>query len=320
MENSPFQAFSQFEILQRGALGHTTFGGTPKKSAASRHPCPTCGPHCRGFKNEFATWFMGWRGPELDEYQNLDILKERMSRFASVVLRSDCEDLPPLQYDHRTIEMESEQKQWWDAVKNQVLEDIEKFGQEQVFDGGAALVKLQQVEGGFWLNRDKTVKQIIPIKRNPKIIVLFDEIEWHNGQVIVWFEYLHEIDAAQKFLAGAGIKCGVFSGRERNRDRHLAAFKAGDVPVLLAQPRAGGEGRDMSVADKIIWFSQTPDAVVRMQANERATRMGTKSVQIIDLMTPVGEYFLKITSRKSTLANDVARYGLREVISNLERR
>lgn len=324
-ENSPFQAFSQFEILERGALGHTTFGGTSKKSKASRHPCPTCGTHCRGFKNEFATWRQERRGGHLisvlDEYQNLDMLKERMARYASVVLRSDCEDLPPLMRDHRIAEMEPEQQRWWNAVKDQELESIEKLGQGKVFDGGSALVKLQQIEGGFWRHADGKIEQIIPLTRNPKMLILSDEIEWHDGQVIVWFEYLHEIDAALKFLDGTGIKCGVFSGRAmKTRDRDLAAFKRGELRVLLGVARAGGEGRDMSAANKIIWFSQTPDAVVRTQANERATKMGAESVQLVDMIGPVGKYFLSITDRKSTLADDIARDGLKMVLSNLERR
>ena len=59
------------------------------------------------------------------------------------------------------------------------------------------------------------------------------------------------------------------------------------------------------------------ETVVRTQANERATKMGAKSVQIVDLLGPVGKYFLSITDRKSTLADDVARHGLRGVIERL---
>ncbi len=320
MENSPFGAFSQFEILERGALGHTTFNGTsPKSKDGSRYHCPTCGKRCRGFKNEFATFYMGRHGFEVDEYQNLDILKQRMAKYASVVLRSDCEDLPALQLDHRIVEMEPTQQKWWDTVKNQELEDISKLGQERVFDGGAALVKLQQVEGGFWRHADGKIEPVVPLKNNPKMLILLDEIQWHDGQVIAWFEYLHEIDAAQKFLQAAGIKCGVFSGRNvGTRDRDLAAFRRGEVLVLLGQPRAGGEGRDMSVATKIIRYSQTPDAIVRTQSNERATKMGAKSVQIVDMIAPVGKYFLSIATRKTTLANDVARDGLRAVLESLK--
>lgn len=74
----------------------------------------------------------------------------------------------------------------------------------------------------------------------------------------------------------------------------------------------------MSAASKIIWYSQTPDARIRTQANERATKMGGTSVQLVDLVAPVGKYFLSITDRKSTLADDIARYGLRAVLDNLK--
>lgn len=320
-ENSPFQAFSQFEILERAALGHTTFGGTPKKNT-SRVPCPTCGPRCHGFKNEFGVFEIQRRGghmvAELAEYKNLDVLKTRMAKYASVVLREDCHDLPPLQYDQRIVEMTVVQQRWWDAVKKKTLDDIEELGQKKVFAGGSALTKLQQVEGGFWLHPDGRVERICQLAENAKMLILADEITWYDGQVIVWFEYLHEIDAALEFLSGEGIRCGVFSGRAvKTRDRDLSAFMAGELRVLLAIPSAGGEGRNMSAAGKIIWYSHTPDAIVRSQANERATKMGGESVQIVDMVAPAGGYYLGLTDRKTTLADDVSRHGLKATIEGL---
>ena len=331
IENSPFQAFSQFEILERAALGHTTYGGTNKKSK-SKVPCPTCGVRCRGFKDEFGVFEIERRGghmvAELAEYQNLDRLKARMSRYASVVLREDCEDLPPLQRDKRIVEMTPTQKRWWDTVKKKELENIEKLGQKKVFAGGAALVKLQQIEGGYWIHSKSNdefgvpipqkIEEIVPPKDNPKMLILEDEISWYDGQVIVWFEYLHEIDAACEFLRGKGMRCGVFSGRsQKTRDRDLAAFMAGKLRLLLATPAAGGEGRNMSAAGKIIWYSHTPNAVTRSQANERATKVGGKSVQIVDMIAPVGGYFLKLTDDKIELADDVSRNGLKTILEGL---
>lgn len=320
IENSPFQAFSQFEILERAALGHTTYGGTNKKSK-SRIPCPTCGERCRGFKNEFGVFEIQRHGghmvAELTEYQNLDRLKSRIAKYASVVLREDCEDLPPLMRDQRIVEMTATQLKWWNAVKKKELEAIETLGQKKVFAGGAALVKLQQIEGGFWLHDDGRVEDICK-KDNPKLAILLDEISWYDGQTIVWFEYLHEIDATLKFLVAQGILCGVFSGRVvKTRDRDLAAFMRGEVRVLLAQPRAGGEGRNMSAASKIVWYSATPDAIIRSQANERASKIGGKSIQIVDMIAPVSKYFLKLTDGKTALADDVSRNGLKTVLGGL---
>lgn len=303
VENSPLQAFSQFEILEKEALGHARYGT---------------------FKNEYAEYeyedahFGSRTFPQLVGYKNLDRLKDRMAPYASVVLRSDCEDLPPVQRDERHVEMTATQTRWWNATKEKLLEEVELLGQERVFAGGAALVKLQQIEGGFWRHPDR-VEPVCGREDNPKMLILKDEVEQYDGQVIAWFEYVHELEAAYAALTDAKIVCGRFHGKVKPAEREdtLEQFRRRGVKVLLAQPRAGGEGRDMSVAGKIVWYSHTPDAVVRAQADERATAMGGDGVQIVDMVAPVGRYFMDICRRKTSVAEDVGRSGLRRVLESL---
>ena len=305
IENSPRQAFPQFEILEREALGHRTMGS---------------------FDREFTVYGQGYgpggrRFPKIEGYQNMDTLRDRMSKYASVVLRSDCRDLPPLQRDRRIVEMTTEQTRWWNIVKEKALLEAEALGHDRVFSGGAALVKLQQIEGGHWLEDDGSVREIVPLEQNPKMLILLDEIEQYDDQVVCWFEYVHELEAAMTALTRAKIPAGRFHGRVKSseRDETLRKFKSGFHKVLLAQPRAGGEGRDMSAAGKIVWYSHTPDAIVRNQADERATAMGGRSVQVVDIVAPVGDYFLGLTARKTGLADDVGRRGLREVLERMRR-
>ena len=122
-------------------------------------------------------------------------------------------------------------------------------------------------------------------------------------------------------LTRAKIPAGRDHGRVSagERDETLAQFKSGRLKVLLAQPRAGGEGRDMSAAGKIVWHSMTPDATVVSQANERATRWGGGSAQVVYVLGPVGRHFLSLCERKTTLAEDLSRSGLRAVIEGLRR-
>lgn len=309
-ENSWRQVFSQFEILKKGALGHTTM---------------------KDFDEEF-THFKTIKAHDKfltvpDKCSNPAKLKRLMSRHASVVLRSDCEDLPPIQRDHRIAEMTTKQQRFWEMIKEKELEASEAEGVNKVFHGGAALVKLQQVEGGFYLDHDsesgrsRVVRDLCG-KDNPKMLILLDEIMQYDGQSIVWFEYVHELEAAMGVLGTMKIPAVRFHGRvnETERQRSLSQFREGKSKVLLAQPRAGGEGRDMSAAGKIIWYSHTNDAIVRSQADERATAMGGKSVQVVDIMTPVGGYFRRLTENKMVLAGELAREGLRKVIQQLGRR
>lgn len=302
-ENSWRQVFSQYEILEHGALGHTTL---------------------EDFDDEFTEFgkvrcgrkfLVKPTGPK-----NLDVLKRRLARLTSVVLRSDCEDLPEIQFDRRVVEMTSAQQRYWDVVKNKELEAAERLGHDRVFAGGAALVKLQQIEGGYFFNPAlPRLEQVVAPAENPKMLILLDEITQYDGQVIAWFEYTHELEAAYAALSGAKISCVRYHGKvgQGVREENLKQFKSGRVRALLAQPRAGGEGRDMSAAGKIVWYSHTPDAVVRAQANERATAMYGRGVQVVDMIAPVGEYFLGLTEKKTTLADDVSRRGLRGVIERM---
>lgn len=293
-ENSPLQSFSQFELLEREALGCRTYGEFKQRHAVY----------------EIARTKGGQRYPKLIKYTNLEILKEHKAKYASVVLRSDCEDLPPVQQDVRYAEMTTKQASMWREVKANEIERLESLGQTRALDGGAALIKLQQIEGGFWLEKDGNAKSVC--ESNPKMLILFDEIQQYDDRVVVWFQFVHELEAAAAALMeNFKIVGAKFHGRYRYKEEELAAFQSGKFRILLAQPMAGGEGRQMP-AGKIIWYSATPDAIVRSQAMERATIMGGESVQMVDIVVPNGvcDHFLKLTAKKSAIAEDTSRSGL----------
>lgn len=331
-EDAPEQTFSQFEILMPAALGHTTYGGVGAKSK-NPAPCPTCGPRCRGFKDEFCefedAYARGNRFKVISGHKNLDVLKDRMAKYASVVMRSDCEDLPSVMEDHRVAEMTREQMAWWNAVADQDIEWLEGHGVFKVWDGGSALIKLQQIEGGFFQmpgddeqKRGELINLCGRVNPNPKMLILMDEITQYDGKVIAWFEYTHELEAVYAALTAAKIRCGRFHGKmiQADRDEALRHFKLRDGHmVLLAQPKAAGEGRDLGVARKMIHYSHTPSARLRKQTDARATVMGGAGVQIVDILTPTGKYFRDMTRRKSSVAEDLARSGLKGVIEKIRK-
>lgn len=295
-ENSPLQSFSQYELLEREALGHKTYGS---------------------FKSRYADYELvktrsGQRFPKLTGYKNLDELKRAKAKYSSVVLRSDCNDLPPVQRDLRVIELTKKQAELWHSVKANEIETLERLGRDAALVGGAALVKLQQIEGGIWKHADGRVEHVVSPDNNPKMLVSIDEIMQYDGQVLVWFQYIHELEAICDKLTEMGVTCGRFHGTAKHRDRDLLAFQQGRLRVMLGQPTAGGEGRSFP-AGKIVWHSATPDAVVRSQANERATVMGGESVQIVDLAAPGGvdDRFIRLTDTKTLRADDMSRDGLR---------
>lgn len=300
VENSPLQAFSQFEILEKGALGFTAYGD---------------------FKGEYATYYQaetksGKRFPKLKKYKHLDDLREKMARFSSVVLRSDCEDLPPIQTDVRLVEWEETLQTHWRDCKNKMADFFIARGARNIADGGAALIKLQQIEGGFW-KQDSKIERLVDDDNNPKTAAVRDEVEQHDGQVIIWAIYRHEIESLARIFGEDA--CTLYGGSP-DRQATIERFRRGVYRVAICQPQAVGEGQDFSAATKIIWYSQTPDAVLRAQANERATAVGKGSVQIVDLITPGGvdQYYRKLTETKTSLGDDMSREGMIAILEQLE--
>lgn len=299
VEDSPLQAFSEFELLEKAALGYDTYA--PFKA----HHADYIVQETKG----------GQRYPRLAGYKNLDQLKERMAPYSSVVLREDCEDLPAVQTVKRIVELTPTQRSWWNKVKDQEIEFLEKMNSGQALYAGAAKVKLQQIEGGFWKTKSG-IEQIIPVERNPKMLILFDEIEQYDGSMIVWFQFIHELEAAYEALNSAGITAGRFHGKAKLRDRDFRLFREGKIKPLLAQPAAMGEGYTLSNAGKIVWYSQTPSARLKRQANERATAMGKASVQVVDMYAPGGvdQDWITLTDGKTERADDVSRWGLQQLV------
>lgn len=296
VEDSPLQWYAQAEILEPGASG--------------------CGTY-NDFKSEFAEYepAYGRNYPVLKGYKNMPQLRERIARYASVVLREDCEDLPPIQVDQRVIEPTERTRYLYQALKRPDLEQLLDWGFQEPPGGAALLTKLQQLEGGAII----TPTGVVYTSDKTKLETVCEEV--FGSCFIVFCEFLHEIEMLERHFKDTNqpFRYGVISGQHSGRDEVLHSFAHGQLHGIVAQSRAAGEGYDLSAADKIIWYSQTHTARVRNQANERATAVGGKSKQIVDLVMPGGvdEYYLQLTNTKTELADDIARHGLKRILEGL---
>lgn len=307
-DNSPLHAFSQYELLEKGALGFT---------------------RADEFQDHFAVYVKqrmkrGRSYLKLDRYINLDELKERMAPLTSVVLREDCEDLPEVLKDTRLLQLTGKQLKAYRAVTKDLIEECEMLGLYDPITGGAKMMKLQQILSGFVIGDNRKVKKLVDDNHNPRLIAILDEVEQHQGKVLIWCRFTQDIINVREMLTNKGIPCTEYHGKMANnaaRVQSLERFEKDDkYRVMIGQPQAGGEGRDFSAASKIVWYSHIPDNIVRSQADERATAIGGDNVQLIDFVVPnsVDSYFLELLDNKRTVADDVARYGLKKVLERIQ--
>lgn len=302
VSNSPLAAYSQFELLEDHALGFATFGE---------------------FESHYAYYVQertkGGRSYEkLDHYRNLDDLQERMSRLASVVLREDVDDMPKLLMDPRTILLpEAMQAQYTTLLKELILE-LEEGGEVEAVDGGARIIKLQQLLGGWVIDADGNVRDLVTDEENPRLQGMLEDVGESDRKCIVWCKFREDIRRVVRALTKAGVRCVEYHGAIHSQSKRQAAIDAFNndpsVKVFVGQPKAGGAGLDLSAADVILWYSHTFDLIERDQANERATQIGGKTVTIRDYVTPntVDEYILANLEAKRSVSESLAGRGLRD--------
>lgn len=302
VSNSPLAAYSQFELLEDKALGFDTFAD---------------------FEGHYAYYVQertkgGRSYDRLDHYRNLDDLQERMARWSSVVLREDVDDMPELVMDERTVALPERLMEAYRTLVKEMILELEDGGEVEAVDGGARLVKLQQMLGGFVVDVDGQVRELVPDDDNPRLQAMLDEVRSSDRKVIVWCKYREDIRRVVRTLTKEGIRCVEYHGAvhsQAKRQQAIDAFNSDPgVRVFVGQPKAGGQGLDLSAADLILWYSHTFDLIERDQANERATQIGGRTVTIKDFVTPgtVDEYILANLGEKRSVSESLAGRGLRD--------
>ena len=193
------------------------------------------------------------------------------------------------------VEMEAEERKLYDAMKQDLLIELE--GDTLTADNAATLSnKLLQMANGAIYGAENTVKHI----HDKKLEALFDLIEQANGQsVLVCYWYKHDHQRIQEFLTATGMPT-----RDLKSDQDIADWNAGKIPVALISPASAGHGLNIQQGGHIlIWFSQVWSLELYSQTNARLWRQGQNEVVTIHHIVTkdtVDEDVLSALKRKDT--------------------
>lgn len=314
--NSPLHWFSQFELLEKRCLGWSNYSSRYHKETKE---------WVRGFKDRYAVWEQrrgagGRSYAALKEFVHLDELSYRAAPYASVVLRADCSDLPPIKQELIRLQLTPTQQRVYREVSEETEVMVAAGQIVTLKQATQRLNKLQQVVGGFLIDGEG-VAHTIP-GENPKLERLSDEVYFAPGKTIVWCQFQWEIDTVVQRLEDDGWEVMQYHGRVSDEDkaRVRAEFNESEtVKAVVCQPQSAGRGIELSGADTIIWYSHTFDAILREQAKERATKMGGGNVRMLDLSAgQVDTYILGKVDAKVSIADDVAGRGLQRILKELQ--
>ena len=302
LTGSPLAAFSQFELLEKAALGFETF---------------------EDFKNHFAEYELergrgGRRYPKLTGFKNLEELRERMAPFVSVVRREDCKDMPELVCSVRKITPSAQQLAAYRELHHDFMIDVAN-GRVSVGERAPRFQKMQQVFSGFVI--DESRKVVWLPGPNPRLAALREEMYLAPGKVIIWCQFQADIDAVTKQSLADGYKVVAYHGRVSDKAKQIALnlFREDrSVKALVGHIQSGGRGVDMSAASKIIVYSHTFKARLREQAKERATKIGGGNVQLVDFQSPGPDArILQVTESRVNVADFLTGAGMQEFLKGI---
>jgi len=309
--NSPLATWAPYEILKPGALGYESF---------------------TDFKHRYAVYTDGYGAggrsfPKLKNFQNTDELRDEVAKWSSVVLRSECKDLPDIMPIERTVDLDPEAERIYMELREKLIADLREGRIVEAIEGGKRLIKLQQVLSGWVLDDELNVVTVGTT--NPRLEALRFEVDMTPGKVLVWCNFREDIRRVVGALQKDGHSVVEYHGGVPEKRKGLARTTFATDPsikAMVGHPKAGGRGLDLSAGgatDAIIWYSHTPDLIVRDQANEPATVVGGKSMPIVDLVCrsvpySVDVHFLDLLANKRSLSDDLVGSGLRRLLEKLE--
>ena len=139
--------------------------------------------------------FGGRRVQIVGSYQRLEELEAKLKAFSYRVQKADCLDLPKKIFMNRTVELTPEQKSAYLTMKSAALAQL-KGKMATAPHVLTQHMRLHQITCGHLKSDDG---EITNFKHN-RIEELIDVIDEMEGKVIIWANYVHDIEQITKAL------------------------------------------------------------------------------------------------------------------------
>lgn len=256
-------------------------------------------------------------------YKNVEQLRDILKPIRSRVLKSQVFDLPPKLYSMIDFDLTPTQRRYYDEM--QKLGFTECDG--RTASGGIALtvlLRLQQIACGYLvsdLREGEEDPTVMPITPNPRLDILRELVEDHDGQGIIWARFTPDIDAIIAMLTKMGITYARYDGRCTDDEAadNEEAYHQGRAQWFVSNQAKGGEGLTLTECRTMIYYSNNFNLLHRLQSEDRPHRWGLKwPVNVIDLFArnTMEERLINQLKAKYEMASIVVGDGFRKWIES----
>lgn len=198
--------------------------------------------------------------------EDKDKFLKKLSECSVFVNKQDCVELPDKIFAIKEFDLDKEQRKYYNDILNDIREHINEWSK---FEFTAKLMKLREVVSGFVIQKDGTVSDFKTNKEN----ILEDTLsEIGSKQVIVWCQFIHEIERLAEMFGGIAL-----TSKTKNRDDVIRKFKNGDIKLLFTHPKLLGKGATFTNCTYNIYYSLSFSYEEFKQSQDRIHRIGQKN-------------------------------------------
>jgi SNF2 family DNA or RNA helicase len=271
-----------------------------------------------GFRARYAVlqdqWFGGRRVPIVVGYKNLEELQEKIAPHSYRLLLKDCSEAPPPVYSRREVALTDEQKRLYHEVKENATAAISEMEHISATAVIVQIIRLHQILCGIAVDEQGRVHEIAENRTRELLDLLSD----YDGKAVIWCKYdlnVQRISAALVKEFGEGSVARFWGGNRATREAEEQLFlNSPACRFQVATPAAGGRGRTWTVADLVVYHSNSENLEHRDQSEERVRGMDKlRPVSSVDLIAPgtVDEKIVRALRRKIDLAAAITGDGWR---------
>jgi SNF2 family DNA or RNA helicase len=193
----------------------------------------------------------------------------------------------PSTYSIREVEMTKEQAKAYAEIKQFATTQISKTAYVTASAVISQILRMHQILCGHVQDEEGNEHEI-PENRTQALI---DELEDYSGKAVIWFTYVQDLIRCRRRLEkeyGVKSTASFYGGNADDREIDEEAFKNDPAcRFMVATAGAGGRGRTWSVADRIIYFSNSDNLEHREQSEQRGLGVEkTRGVDYVDLVVP----------------------------------
>lgn len=253
----------------------------------------------------------------------MEDLRDKVGRFSTRLLKSECLDLPPKIYSTREVPFDPKQKKAYDQMREIQVAQLEEKAKTTTITATTvmtALIKLQQILCGFALDEDGNVIEVPTLRYN----ALKDIIDDTDGKLIIWTHFKHSVQSIGRFLresfpeSRVGLYYGETSRYERDSIVDDFQSERSSLRFIVANS-AASKGLTLTAGQTNVYFTNTFNLETRLQSEDRTHRIGTRgAVTYIDLVThnTVDEKIIAALRHKVDLGDMVIKNDWQQLFRN----